>query len=460
MKVLKTPYAYLLLVYLPILIVGACLAIFLPQWVVVVLRLLNGIFLLVILWLAFSRNGKQLIGDGGDSKNKKQGSWLMLLFCLQISVVFIFIVFANSCVITLPIPDSLNGNSVNTVIKTTSHLLSFHSALFPWPVYLLFSMAFAFFDIKKRELSTIKESLRFVLKNEAPGYIGAGADMLMKQGLFFACVITIGVSILQISQVLCQRFGLVFNTGLHFTTLFLGMFIFLLLASRFWRRITHDLWYRRCSLKTFLPLMIVFLVLLMVIFTALTNVLSRYLPVFAMPVLQLPFHMPQSWLAYWQLLVMIWWLGWTPLIGYFIANLAQGRTLRELILVGLALPFVFGLLAEWINHTHYDGLIISQLLSHWPVVLLLSLISITLIIFFFRDNAITYLFTAAGSGKNSKQRVALSMVRSFLLLIATTTIVYLLVGIPLMTLLSTSIVVASFAAVAAGCIGYIGELKK
>lgn len=457
MKILKTPYAYLLLVYLPIIIVGICLALFLPQMVVIAFHAFNWLFLFAVLVLAFSRHGKHSINL------KPKNSWyyfLTLLFCLQIFLGFIFFWLLHGCLITLPIPADLIGNNLGDTIRTTTQLITFNSGFFPWPIYLLFGITFAYFEAKKQSTSAIKESLRFTLKNQTDSYIGTGADMLMKQGLFFSCTVTLGISILQFSQIIFRLLGLQLDTGLHFATLLLGMLIFFLLASRFWRRITHYLWHKRCSLKLFLPLIVIFLLLLIVIFSVFIHIIAYFAPTFYLPSPRFSFNMPQLWFSYWQLFVMLWWLGWTPLIGYFLAKIAQGRTIREIILTGLILPIIGGLIAWGTTHynTSNDLLLISQLLQLWPINILLTFTSFALLIIFFEDRALTYLFTTTGSGKNIKQRIALSTVRSFLLLIATVLIIYLLVGIPFMTLLSTSIVGAAFAAVIIACLGYLRVL--
>jgi choline-glycine betaine transporter len=430
MKILKTPYAHLLLIYLPILIVGIALALFIPPVITLVLRGINWLFLLVVLFLVLSPYGKNKINNG-DKLKKYNYRWLGLLFCLQIGLGFIFFVLVNN---------------VAVAGSETIHLLSIQNGLFPWPIYLLFSISFAHFSTKQGQLSTLKESLRFVLRSTTTGPVGAGADMLVKQALLFSCAITFSVGIAQISQSLCQALGITMSSGVHLAVLFLGTLIFLLMSSRISQSVIHKLWHKQYSLKLFLPQTAISLILVVVIFNGLINWLTSY----TAPPLAMPFHLTQPQEIYWQLFIMLWWLGWTPLIGYFLAQLAQGKSLRTLLLCSLILPIIFSVLSRHINYSW----------QAWPITLLINLISLALITIFFRESVITNLFDSAGTGKNTKQRMSLSMTRNFLFIIALMLVIYLLLGIPIITLPALAITGTAVVAISSSCLGYLRELKK
>jgi choline-glycine betaine transporter len=463
MKTLKTPYAHLLLIYLPILVVGIGLALFFPQVIVTILRVLSCIFLIIIFFLIVSPYGKRCVGEEVTLKHNNSYRWLLLLFCLQMGLGFIFLAVMQSCLITLPVPNDLNGNTLVSSISAAATLLSVKSGFFPWPIYLLFSISFAYFSIKPRQLSALKESFRFVLRSTVDGPVGAGADMLVKQGLLFSCAITFSLGIAQVCQVLCHVLGIQMNTGLHPTVLLLGTVIFLLTASRLSQRIVHNLWHKQFSLKWFLPQISISLILVVVIFNEVIKLITPYFQAITSPPIQLSFqHLQQNWLSYWQLFVMLWWLGWTPLVGYFLAKLAQGKTLRALLMTGLILPIIFGI-SMWLAEQHSTShlwLAVLSTLQFWPVALIFTVASLALLTFFFQEHAITSLFSSAGTGKNIKQRMSLSVTRSFLLIIAVMLVIYLLLGVPVLTLPALAFTGTAVVAFCSSCLGYLKELKE
>jgi choline-glycine betaine transporter len=451
MKILKTPYAYILLLFLPILIVSFCLAYFFAPAIVIAVRIFSWIFLLLVLILACSPYGKQRIYYSADSSTYPAWRWLGLLFSLQWSMGLFFLLLAQSMLVLLPVPLDLGGNSAHTAVRHAIHLLNFNSGFYPWPMYLLFSIILAYFAKTSQGVLPLKNTLRPVLKEATDGLIGAGADMFMKQGLFFVCAITVAIGILQISQSIGVWLNIPINSGLYSSNLLLGSFILLLFAARFNRRISHYLWHRQWPLRNFLVVTIVFLAAIVVGFNAIIKILLPYLQHFTMPMLQLPFFDRENWLVHWQLLVIIWWLGWTPLVSYFIARLAHGRMVREIILAGLIAPICFGLLSWKI--TYYD-------VPSWPIVLSLTLISLGLVCVFFKDNFLTQLLASVGSGKNIRRRIALSVIRSFLLLVAMMLVIYLLLGIGLITLLAFSVMGVCFVIIGIACVGYCRELLR
>ncbi len=52
----------------------------------------------------------------------------------------------------------------------------------------------------------------------------------------------------------------------------------------------------------------------------------------------------QAWLQGWTVYYWVWWAAWAPLAGVFIAKISKGRTLRQMVLVSMVMPMLFGAL--------------------------------------------------------------------------------------------------------------------
>lgn len=413
MKTIKARYDYLL-VYLAILIIGCTLVFFFIQALIISFRVIGFIFLGVALSITLSPLGKQRLS--GTPLPTKQ--WLYQLGILQLSSGLVYWAFQTA----LP--------------TTTLPSLTFSSGLYPWPLYLLFAIALAYFGMP------LQTSLRPILGKMTTGILGIGADLMMKQSLFFITAFTLGLFIVQICQ-----FIIPFSFGIYFQTLLLGSLLLFFVASPAWRRYTHYLWLERYTTKTFLVTTTLLVTSFMLVFHSIAHIIAPYLP----PLSTLSFQLTPNTLLHGQLLSFIWWLSWIPLIAQLLQPLIKGRQVREVIGVGMVIPITFALLIHFPTlHLPY-----SPLSS-----VLLTTVSLGLVIFSFHDKAIACLLISTSSHSQRQQRISLSAIRSLLLLVASILMIYLLTQLMLITPLIFSLAAPCFFAVSAACSGYLLCNKK
>lgn len=422
MKLLKSQNTYLFLVYLPILLIGFCLAFFWADKLIKAIPLINMVFLAVALGLALSPYGKRRIPATTTMINK--WGWFSQIASLQLGFAVVFWTCAHNLTSTLPDPQAAYHISLHTV--------GFVGALSPWPLYLLLGIAFAFVASTNPRAAILTTSLRPVFKHTLDSILGAGFDLITRQGLFLACAFTLAIIILQIVKVFSLWFYLPLQTGLHFSTLLLTILIFGLMATKLWQRFTHFLWYRGYKANIVLIIFIVLAILFMVIFNILSQTLSNHLHNFPNPSPQLPFRLRQSSQTNWRLFIFSWCLAWAPLIAQWIARIVAGKTIRQIIFMGLIIPLCLALLYQTLMYLPVSHALLYLSQSN-VVTLLMTLISLVLLYVFFQDKLITNLLISTGSGKNPQQRIALAAMRNLLLLTAVMTIILLLTGIELAT---------------------------
>ncbi|MDZ7827712.1 MAG: BCCT family transporter [Gammaproteobacteria bacterium] len=66
--------------------------------------------------------------------------------------------------------------------------------------------------------------------------------------------------------------------------------------------------------------------------------LGIYLQTLIETSLETDFATTSDWQARWTLFYWGWWISWSPFVGIFVARISKGRTVRELITVGLLVP--------------------------------------------------------------------------------------------------------------------------
>lgn len=62
-----------------------------------------------------------------------------------------------------------------------------------------------------------------------------------------------------------------------------------------------------------------------------------------------------NWIQDWRVFYWAWWLSWAPFVGFFIARISRGRTVRQFIIGAMVVPTVVGIL--WF--TAFSGLVLN-----------------------------------------------------------------------------------------------------
>src|SRR3712207_3120621 len=111
-----------------------------------------------------------------------------------------------------------------------------------------------------------------------------------------------------------------------------------------------------------------------------------------------------EWLRGWTVFYWAWWVSWTPFVGMFIARISRGRTIREFVTGVLLVPTIVALI--WFSifggsaiHAQresggmtIDGAVNSnatlfQLLAHYPLAGISSVLVMVLVAIFFVSGA-------------------------------------------------------------------------
>lgn len=418
MKIPKPRTDYLLTLYFPTLLAGMLIAIFLGKYFLLITNAIMLTLLITALLLAISPLGKRTLPQLTTPAAQKP--WPIQLITLQISLYLLFtLIFQNNTIEPVATP-------TNWVLYTS------------WPLCLLLAPAFAHFAKTKKSAPIIDASLRPVFGDKLDSVFGSGIDIFIKQALFFSCALVISTAILLITQIFRQWLHLPDLYQPQFNHLPLTTLIILVFSMPFWRHYVHLAWRRNMSLPwllCFFSLILLSVILGFHLMIALFNFLLPNLqptaPVIEITIQQFFVQILPSPL-HWQLLTFAWWIGLTPLIALTIAHIMQGKSLRVTIFSTLIIPIAM----IFVNHLPINH-------GEWVWQLVLSFFSLTAISFIFKDQLLTTLIMSAGTGKNAG-RVALTSVQSLLFFIAIVTVIYLLTGINLITLLFFSFTAATF----------------
>lgn len=427
MHLIKPHYSPFIFLYLPFLVTAVLVFHAWPQQIAWMLKFIFPLFLFILVLFLVLPVGSRCLHSLNISqkkplsslKNTKFPVLLGLWFLLELGLVLIYIA----------IKQAVMGNTT-PITEDFSQML--FMGFYPWTFYILLGIAYTYFIPEEKEDSFIKNSLRPMYKNSLDGKLGLGVDFAMKQGIIFLCCMTIGILIIQFSNLLSLSLGIPANAfqtpSLYFTT----FVIFLLLASPFWRRFTRYLEIKRYSLGKILALIagsiIGFIIML--------NVCIKH---FSPSLLYHPLNTTPS-PQMWHFFSLIWWTAWGPIIAIFVAQLARNHTIRATILTGLLFPIcliAFSYLAEHSELSSQWLLLETSFLGNKLSQLIISILALMSVIFLFRSTNGLGIQTAS---QIERQTVSGPSIRLFGKLITLAMLAYILTGLSPLTLLGAAVI--------------------
>ncbi len=430
--------------FLPIFISGILIFYYFPEQVVLASKFILPLFLLFLLVLAVTPAGNYIINQK-KSANYSFVRWLGFWLMLQLGLSIIYLAVRQSVMGSLPIIP---------VAAQTNYSLLLHGGLYPWTLYTLLGLTFAYFPAVQNQ-SPLRTVLQPIFQKSLESHFGIGIDLFIKKCIIFLCSITIGILITEFSDLLSFFLNLPTPTGLKLPIILLSSITFFIIASRYWRRTTRYLGDKHFSLGTILA----FIAFIIISISLLLNIIVKIISPYFWELLELPLRQGWSaghpWPIVWFIFSLIWWTAWAPVVGHFIARLAQNHTIRATILVSLLFPACFTGLSWLIEHHSTLAHLASStplLLENEWVELALTLVAILATLLFFKSTSGLGL---EHPSRLIEQPVSISLIRAIASLIVTSMVVYLMTGIPFITLLVSGAVIPVFLILFIACLGLI-----
>ena len=307
------------------------------------------LFIVVVLFFAFSRFGKIRLGGVDAEKEFSDISWVAMLFSAGMGIGLMFWSVGEPL---FHFADPLLGAEGETAAgaEVGMAITYFHWGFHPWAIYGLVGLGLAFFSFNRGLPLTFRSVFWPVLGDRIYGWPGHVIDILTIFATLFGIATSLGLGALQISA------GLEFlgdevvgapvpsGTGAQVAIIAVITLIALLSVGA-----GLDKGIRRLS-NLNVALMFVMLATILVVGPTVfvlglfPQALGTYLSNF--PELALwadsfggaPYD---GWLDAWTVFYWGWWISWSPFVGLFIARISRGRTVREFVAGVLILPAIF-----------------------------------------------------------------------------------------------------------------------
>jgi glycine betaine transporter len=300
-------------------------------------------FLLLALWIAFSRWGSLRLGPPDAPPDFAFASWISMLFSAGIGSGLLFWGVAEPVTHFAHPPVGLAGTP--EAARQALLITNFHWGFHAWGVYGMAALVLAWFGHRKGQKYLAGSPLRAAFSGRWVGPVAWIADLVSVLAVTFGVA---GALVLGVRQL---QAGLGITSGLP-ADMSTSMVLLLLTTVAFLISATTSLdkgikWLSNFNIALALGLMIFLLMAGPTDFLlrGFANSLGDYLS--ALPSLTLrlyPFEAIGDWVRGWTVTYFVWWIAWAPFVGIFIARISRGRTIREFVLGVVVTPSVLSVL--------------------------------------------------------------------------------------------------------------------
>ncbi|WP_070000088.1 BCCT family transporter [Cellulosilyticum sp. I15G10I2] len=301
------------------------------DWVFI---LSSNFFIIVCLFLAFSKLGNVRIGGIESESEFSNFAWYSMLISAGMGIGLMFWAVGEPLYhAEIAPPIFASTNPTYSAMATTF----FHWGFHPWGIYTLISLALAFFAYNKKLPLSLRSVFYPLLGDKVLGILGDIIDILAVLACLFGLATSLGLGVQQINSGLNYLFGLEISILVQVIMITIITLIATLSVVSGLDKGVKFLSTLNIKLAAVFMLAIFILGPTLYIIRLFCNSLGLYLNDFILSAFRVSVK-DQAWQGSWSVFYLAWWISWSPFVGMFIARISKGRTIREFVLAVLLVP--------------------------------------------------------------------------------------------------------------------------
>ena len=325
------------------------------DWVFI---LSSNFFIILSLYLAFSRLGKIRIGGLTAKPEFTNFAWYSMLISAGMGIGLMFWSVGEPLT-HLNVTPPIFENSDHSFSAMASTFL--HWGLHPWAIYSVLALALAYFAYNKKLPLSLRSIFYPLFKDRVFGRLGDVIDIVAVLATLFGLATSLGLGVQQING------GMNYLVNLPISTTFQVLLIIVITAIATISIISGidkgvkvlSQWNMRIA-ATFMIL--IFLLgptayIIRLFSNSVGLYLSELIP--ASFFISVDEGSERSWQGAWTVFYLAWWISWSPFVAMFIARVSKGRTIREFILAVLVVPTLLSFV--WLSVFGGTAMVIDQL---------------------------------------------------------------------------------------------------
>ncbi|MEL0308711.1 MAG: BCCT family transporter, partial [Flavobacteriaceae bacterium] len=294
------------------------------------------LFVVICLYIAFSKYGKHRLGGKHAKPEFTVFSWFAMLFSAGMGIGLLY--FSVSEPITHfanpPIPvDSVKDRAIQALDFTFLHY-----GLHAWAIYCIVGLSLAYYGFSKKLPFSLRSIFFPVLGRKIFGKTGDVIDVIAVVATLFGLATSLGFGARQIATGLNYLFGVDPGQGTQISIIVIITLIATISVVTGLKKGVKFL----SRLNLFIAL--IFLLSMLFLSDALSIVrifvesTGQYFDRFIELGTFSSAYVDSAWQNDWTVFYWAWWIAWSPFVGMFIARVSKGRTVREFVLGVLLVP--------------------------------------------------------------------------------------------------------------------------
>ncbi|MBT8319411.1 MAG: BCCT family transporter [Gramella sp.] len=294
------------------------------------------IFLIFLIYLAFSKFGNLKIGGPKAKTEFKTVSWFAMLFSAGMGIGLLFFGVGEPVMHFNNPPTAVAGTAAAATEAMNFTFL--HWGFHAWSVYALVGLSLAYFTYSRGLPLTIRSIFYPFLGDRIYGKTGDVIDIFAVLATLFGLATSLGFGVQQIASGLNHVFGI--GSGIQTQVLLIAGVTLIATASVVLGVDKGVKVLSEWNMRIAVVLLLLALVLgpTIFIFRSFIENTGSYLFNFLDIATWSETYNNGSWQNDWTVFYWGWWIGWSPFVGMFIARISKGRTIREFILGVLLVP--------------------------------------------------------------------------------------------------------------------------
>ncbi len=294
------------------------------------------IFLIFLIYLAFSKFGNLKIGGPKAKTEFKTVSWFAMLFSAGMGIGLLFFGVGEPVMHFNSPPTAEAGTAAAATEAMNFTFL--HWGFHAWAVYALVGLSLAYFTYSRGLPLTIRSIFYPFLGDRIYGKTGDIIDIFAVLATLFGLATSLGFGVQQIASGLNHVFGI--SAGIQTQVLLIAGVTLIATASVVLGVDKGVKVLSEWNMRIAVVLLILALILgpTIFIFRSFVENTGSYLYNFLEISTWSETYNGGTWQNDWTVFYWGWWIGWSPFVGMFIARISKGRTIREFILGVLLVP--------------------------------------------------------------------------------------------------------------------------
>ncbi len=296
------------------------------------------IYLIFVVYLAFSKFGNIRIG-GKDAKPEfKTISWFAMLFSAGMGIGLLFWSIAEP--ITHFMNPPLTEGGTPAAAQEAMNFTFLHWGFHAWGIYALVGLSLAYFTYSHGLPLTIRSVFYPILGDKIYGKRGDLIDIFAVLATLFGLATSLGLGVQQIAAGLAHVFGV--DSGITTQVILIGGITAIATISVVLGVDKGVKFLSEWNMRIAVLMLLLVLILgpTIFIFQSFVQNTGNYFYSFLEISSWTESYTGNDWQNAWTVFYWGWWIAWSPFVGMFIARISKGRSIREFILGVLIVPSI------------------------------------------------------------------------------------------------------------------------